>query len=258
MLKIESRGAVRWLTIDRAEQRNEVVWELFPLLIEAIQAAGDDVGARAIVITGAGDKWFCGGGDLHADEKRSRSGDTPKWLLHPIIKLFHCIEACPLPVVARVNGHAMAPGLSLLAMADLSVAADHARFGLPEARIGLANTLGLAYLQRLVPKRRLLELLLTAEPISAAQALEFGLVNHVVPAAELDAKLDWLLGRLLDKSPQAQRRAKFAFKAMEDMTLDQALRHGSASAANILLTPEFRAGVAAFHEGRAAPWTEPR
>ncbi|HYF20870.1 MAG TPA: enoyl-CoA hydratase-related protein [Ramlibacter sp.] len=257
----ERRGSVHWLTINRPEQQNQVVWELFPLLIEGIQAAQQDPDARAIVITGAGNRWFCGGGDLGKDEERSRAGSAPDWLLHPIVRLFQAVEACGLPVVARVNGHAMAPGLSLLSMVDLAVAADHAQFGLPEARVGLVNTLGMVYLQRLVPRRKLLELMLTAEPVPAAQALELGLVNHVVPAAELDDKLAWLLNRLTDKSPEALRRGKFAFKAMEDMTLDQALRFGCSAAGNMLLTPEFREGVRAFSERRPPQWlprtTEP-
>ena len=148
----------------------------------------------------------------------------------------------------------MAPGLSLLAMVDLAVAVDRAMFGLPEARVGLANTLGLAYLQRLVPRRRLLELMLTAEPVDAREALALGLVNHVVPAADLDAKLEWLLARIVDKSPEAIRRGKHAFKAMEDMTLAQALALGNAAAGNLLLTEEFRVGVRAFHERRTPEW----
>jgi enoyl-CoA hydratase/carnithine racemase len=254
ILLSERRGNVQWLTINRPAHMNQVVWELFPLVADGVQAAQDDPGVRAIVLTGAGERFFCGGGDLAADEERSRRGVAPDWLAHPLTRLFETVERCALPIVARVNGHAMAPGLSLLAMVDLAVATDRAMFGLPEARVGLANTLGLAYLQRLVPRRKLLELMLTAEPVDAHEALALGLVNYVVPPAELDARVDWLLARLADKSAEAIRRGKHAFKAMQDMTLPQALALGNAAAGNLLLTEAFRVGVRAFHERRSPEW----
>jgi enoyl-CoA hydratase/carnithine racemase len=254
LLLTETRGAVRWLTINRPQAMNQVTWDLFPQMIDALAAVQADPAVRAVVLTGAGEKFFCGGGDLGEDEERSLRGLAPDWLNHPITRVFAAVEACPVPVVARVNGHALAPGLSLLAMVDLAVATERAMFGIPEAKVGLANTLGLAYLQRLVPRRRLLELMLTAEPVDARTALEMGLVNHVVPAAELDVKLDWLLARLIDKSPEATRRGKLAFKAMQDMTLPQALAYGNAAVGNILLTEDFRAGIRAFAEKRAVAW----
>ncbi len=254
MLITENRGAVRWLTINRPQQMNQVTWDLFPLMIAAINDAQQDPLVRAIVLTGAGEKFFCGGGDLASDEERSHRGLAPDWLNHPITRVFDAIERCALPIVARVNGHALAPGLSLLSMVDLAIATDRAMFGIPEAKVGLANTLGLAYLQRLVPRRKLLELMLTAEPVNAQEALALGLVNYVVPAAELDTKLDWLLARLIDKSPEATRRGKHAFKAMQDMTLQQALAYGNAAVGNILLTEDFRAGIRAFNEKQAPAW----
>jgi enoyl-CoA hydratase/carnithine racemase len=250
----EVRGSAQWLTINRPEQQNAVVWELFPELIEGIRRASSNPAVRAIVLTGAGDRFFCGGGDLKHDQARSESGLAPEWLTHPIVQLFRAVEECGLPIVARVNGHAMAPGLSLLGMCDLAVATERALFGVPEVRVGLFPGLGLAYLQRLLPKRKLTELVLTGEPMSAAEALQFGLVNHVVPAAELDAKVDWLVQRLANKSPDAQRRAKNAMKSMEDMTLAQAFAHGNATLSLALLTEDFREGVAAFQQGRDVSW----
>ncbi|MBL8377967.1 MAG: enoyl-CoA hydratase/isomerase family protein [Burkholderiales bacterium] len=254
LLLTETRGAVRWLTINRPKAMNQVTWELFPQMITAFQDAQADPAVRAIVLTGAGEKFFCGGGDLASDEERSLRGLAPDWLNHPITRVFDAVERCQVPIVARVNGHALAPGLSLLSMVDLAVATERAMFGIPEAKVGLANTLGLAYLQRLVPQRKLLELMLTAEPVDAREALTLGLVNYVVPAAELDAKLDWLIARLIDKSPEATRRGKLAFKAMRDMTLQQALAYGNAAVGNILLTEDFRGGIRAFHEKRPVDW----
>ena len=250
----ERRGAVQWLTINRPQQQNAVVWELFPPLMEGIRAASSDPAVRAIVITGAGERFFCGGGDLKHDQARSARGLAPEWLTHPIVQLFRAVEDCGLPIIARVNGHAMAPGMSLLGMCDLAIATERAMFGVPEVKVGLFPGLGLAYLQRLVPPRRLMELVLTGEAMNAKEALSHGLLNYVVPAAELDAKLDWLIARLLDKSPDAQRRAKHTLKAMQDMTLAQAFAHANANVSLTLLTEDFREGVAAFMEGRAPAW----
>jgi enoyl-CoA hydratase/carnithine racemase len=254
ILLTECRGAACWLTINRPEQQNAVNWELFPLIEAAIAEALADASVQAIVLTGAGTRHFCAGGDLAADLARSERGLAPQWLTHPLQRLFETVERCPLPIVARVNGHCVGPGMSLLAMCDLAVAADTAKFALGEAKMGLVPGLALGYLQRLVPKRRLLEWMLCAEPFDAGEALAAGLVNHVAPAAELDAKLDWLLARLAGKSPDAQRRAKRAFKSMEDMALGEAFAHGASAAALSLLTADFREAMRAAAEKRVAAW----
>jgi methylglutaconyl-CoA hydratase len=110
-----------------------------------------------------------------------------------------------LPLLARVNGACMAGGMGLLCMADLAVAADHSLFGLPEVKLGVFPMQVLSLLQGIAPRRKVREWAFTGEPFGAAEALAAGLLNHVVPAAGLDAKLQWLLARLLDNSPTAIR-----------------------------------------------------
>src|ERR1039458_8231670 len=127
-----------------------------------------------------------------------------------------------VPLIARVNGHAMAGGMGMMGMCDMAIAVDNARFGMPEVKVGVFPMQIMAVLQRLGPSRKLYEMALTGEPITAAEALELGLLNYVVPAAELDAKLNWLLGRLLDKSPTAIRRGKYAMRVTEQLNVDQA------------------------------------
>jgi enoyl-CoA hydratase/carnithine racemase len=252
----ERRGSALWLTLNRPAAQNGVTWESFPLLEAGIRAALADPAIRAIVLTGSGDRFFCVGGDLLADEARSRRGVAPDHLLHPLVRVFELVERCGLPIVARVNGHVMGPGMNLLAMCDLAVAADHALVSCPEIRVGLFPMLALGYLQRLVPKRKLLELALTGEPIEAAEAARIGLFNHVVPAAALDARLEALLGHLAAKSPDALRRGKHAFRAMEDMTLPQGFAHACDAVALLQLTPDFREGVRAFTERRPPQWSD--
>jgi enoyl-CoA hydratase/carnithine racemase len=254
ILLTERRGAVLWLTLNRPAAQNGLTWASFPLLEAGLRLAMTDPAIRAVVLTGAGAKFFCVGGDLNADLARSERGVAPEHLLHPLVRVFELVERCGVPIIARVNGHVMGPGMNLLAMCDMAVAADHALVSCPEIRVGLFPMLALGYLQRLLPRRKLLELALTGEPIAAAEARALGLFNHVVPAADLDARLDALLGHLTDKSPDAMRRGKHAFRAMEDMTLAQGFAHACDAVALLQLTPDFREGVRAFAERRPANW----
>ena len=119
-----------------------------------------------------------------------------------------------LPSIARINGVCMAGGMGLLCMTDMAIAADNVQFGLPEVKIGLFPMQVLSLLQDIVPRRVLREWCLTGEPFGAAEAKEAGLLNHVVPAAELDAKTQWLVDRIAGKSPTAIRRGKYAMRAL--------------------------------------------
>lgn len=252
----ERRGTALWLTINRPDRQNAVNWDVFPLLQQGLETAMADPGIRAVVLTGAGDRHFCVGGELGFDEERSRRGLAPDHLTHPLVRLFETVERCGLPLIARVNGHCMAPGLNLLAMCDLAIAVDTALIAAPEVKVGLFPMLAMGYLQRLVPRRKLLELALTGEAISAAEAMALGLVNHVVPAGELDAKVDWLIARLVDKSSDAIRRGKHAFRAMDDMSLEDAFAHGVSAVSLLLLTEDFREGVRALAEKRKPVWPQ--
>ncbi|HVV92742.1 MAG TPA: enoyl-CoA hydratase-related protein, partial [Hyphomicrobiales bacterium] len=218
----ERRGEVGWITLNRPERRNALTDEAVGLVAGMLDQAAAEPGLRAVVLTGAGDKAFCAGGDL----KPAEGGTFDHDFSQPSTAagdLFRRVRRFRLPLVARVNGHCLAGGMGLLAMCDLAVAADTALFGLPEVKVGVFPMQVLSVLQHLVPRRVLTELCLTGELISAAEAKAIGLLNHVVPPAELDARTDWLLARLVDKSPTAQRRGKFAMRAAEEMGFEQAI-----------------------------------
>ncbi len=257
----EKKGQAYWLTLNRPERQNAVNWDVFPALEQGLATAQADPEIRAIVLTGAGDKYFCVGGELGFDEARSRTGLAPDYLTHPLVRLYQVVEKCSLPLIARVNGHCMAPGLNLLAMCDLAIAADTALIAAPEAKVGLFPMLGLGYLHRLMPRRHLLELVLTGEALKAEQAQALGLINRVVPAGELDAAIDSLVAKLAANSPEALRRGKHAFRAMDDMTLEQCFAQGVSAVSLLLLTEDFREGSRAFAEKRKPNWparkTEP-
>lgn len=253
ILLYERKGAVAWLTINRPQVRNALNTALMLELHDAITRAESDAEVRAIVLTGAGDRAFCAGGDLQPSTQQF-ARDFSRMDL-PLVRLVLKATQSDLPIIARVNGHVMAGGTALLAMADMAVAVESALFGLPEVKIGMFSLQVDALLQRLIPRRKMVEMSLTGEPISAQEALAIGLVNHIASREALDAKLDWLLARLLDKSPTAQRLGKRSMEAIADMSLEQALTFMAQQLGMMALTQDSREGLAAFAEKRAPHWT---
>ena len=248
----EVRGHACWLTLNRPDKRNAINAGVIAGLRDGLRRAHADPQVRAIVLTGAGEKAFCAGGDLKPGEGFSFDMARPNL---DYADLMREAQAATLPLVARVNGACLAGGMGLLCMADMAVAADHATFGLPEVKVGVFPMQVLSLLQDIVPRRTLREWALTGEPVGAPEALAAGLVNHVVPASELDAKTQWLVDRLTDKSPTAIRRGKYAMRAVADMTFEQAIAYTEGQIALLALTEDAREGLAAFNEKRKPVWT---
>jgi enoyl-CoA hydratase/carnithine racemase len=254
-VRVDKRGAVQWITIDRPARRNAINEAVIAAVGAGIEAAAADRDVLAIVLTGAGDQAFCAGADLKPGVEGAAFDVDFSRPTHYVIDLFKRMEACPLPIVARVNGHALAGGLGLLCACDMAVAADDARFGTPEARIGVFPMMILTYMLRVIPRRKLLEMCITAEQFTAAEALDMGLVNYAVPRAELDAKTDWLLARITDKSPTAIRLGKQAFRAMQDMSLREAFEYAQVMLPVMASTQDAREGMKAFQEKRKPAWS---
>lgn len=248
------RGAVQWITLNRAERRNALNEQVVRLIDQGVADAVADASCRAIVITGAGEQAFCAGADLQKNVQGGAFDVDFSRPRHYIVDLFKRLQDCPLPIVARVNGHAMAGGFGLLCACDMAVAADDIRIGTPEAKIGVTPMMILPFMLRVLPPRRLQEMCVTAEPFSAAEALAWGVVNYVVPRAQLDGKLEWLLGRILDKSPTAVRLGKQAFNAMRDMGLRESLEYAQAMVPVMSSTGDAREGMQAFQDKRAPQW----
>jgi len=249
---LERRGQAFWITINRPEKRNAIHGGVVAAMREGIRLAHADPEVRAIVVTGAGDKAFCAGGDLQPGKGFAFDFSKPSV---DYADLLRDAQNATLPIIARVNGTCMAGGMGLLCMADMAVVADHALFGLPEVKVGVFPMQVLSLLQNLVPRRLVREWALTGEPIGAQEALDAGLVNYVVPTAELDAKTDWLLSRLVDKSPTAIRRGKYAMRAIEAMSFDQAIAYTESQIALLAMTEDAKEGLAAFNERRKPVWT---
>lgn len=249
---LERRGQAFWITINRPQKRNALHSGVIAAMRDGIRQAHEDALVRAIVITGAGDKAFCAGGDLQPGKGFVFDFSRPN---ADYADLLRDAQNATLPIIARVNGTCMAGGMGLLCMADMAVGVEHALFGLPEVKVGLFPMQVLSLMQHLVPPRVLREWCLTGEPVDARQALEAGLLNYVVSADELDAKTDWLVQRLLDKSPTAIRRGKYAMRAIAAMSFDQAIAYTESQIALQAMTEDAREGLAAFNERRKPVWT---
>ncbi len=251
-LAIEVRGPVLWLTITREERRNAMSHGVLASLAQAILAAQLQRSVRAIVLTGAGSKAFCAGADLQSANAFTTDYSEPHGHLAQLLRV---AKASTVPLIARVNGACMAGGMGLMSMCDMAVAAPHAVFGLPEVKVGVFPAQVLSVLQHLIPRRKLVEMCLTGEPITAALALDYGLVNYVSDeSSHLDTKLQWLLDRMLDKSPAAIRRGLYTMKKVETMAFEECIAFTESQIALFTLTEDSKEGQAAFRDKRPPQW----
>lgn len=243
------------IVINRPERRNALNEAVALAIGRALDEAEADDGVRVVVLTGAGDKAFCAGGDL-----QPAADGTPFTIdaadpRHYVAKLLRRMDACRLPIIARVNGHALAGGLGLVSACDLVVARKDALLGVSEVKVGLFPMMILPYLLRTIPYRVMMDLCLTGEPLTAADAVADRLVNYAVPAEELDAKVDWLVERVATKSPTGIRLGKQALSKIREMSTDSALEYAQFMLANMARTADAREGFTAFIEKRAPEWT---
>jgi methylglutaconyl-CoA hydratase len=250
---IEKRGPALWITINRPEKRNAVNADVTAGIAKGYRAAHDDPAIRAIVLTGAGEKAFCAGADLQNTAGAFAAQDFSKPNVD-FADLLRLSQNATKPAIARVNGVCMAGGMGLLCMTDMAISADNAIFGLPEVKVGVFPMQVLSLLQGIAPRRIVNEWAITGEPFDAKTALAAGLLNHVVPPAELDAKVDWLIGRITDKSPTAIRRGKYAMRAIASMSFDEAIAYTESQIALLAMTEDAKEGLKAFAEKRKPSW----
>ena len=249
---LEKRGAAFWITINRPEKRNALNKEVIAGIRDGYAKAHADADVRVIVLTGAGDKAFCAGADLQPGKGFAFDLSKPNVDYADMLRTAYHSN---LPSIACINGTCMAGGIGLLCMTDLAVAADHVQFGLPEVKVGVFPMQVLSLLQDLVAPRIVREWCITGEPFGAAEARAAGLLNHVVPATELDAKVEWLIERIANKSPTAIRRGKYAMRTIASMSFDEAVAHMEGQIALLTMTDDAQEGLAAFNEKRKPNWT---
>lgn len=251
-LGVERDGGMVRLTLQRPHRRNALSQALLVALDHTLDAVAVDAAARLVVLTGAGPV-FCSGHDLA--EMVGGEESAYRALFTLCAQVMQKLRRLPQPVIARVQGPATAAGCQLVAACDLAVAVDSATFATPGVRIGLFCTTPMVPLVRTIAPRQALEMLLTGRPISAAQALAWGLVNRVVPAGELDTAVADLAAPILASSPLTVRLGKQAFYAT--LPLDEADAYTAATAvmtANAL-RHDAQEGMAAFLQKRPPHWT---
>ncbi|QUS39079.1 enoyl-CoA hydratase/isomerase family protein [Tardiphaga alba] len=249
---LEKKGAAFWITINRPSKRNAMNADVIAGIADGYRRAHDDKDVRAIVLTGAGEKAFCAGADLaNSGSAFAQDFSKPNGDLADLMRLS---QNATKPAIARINGVCMAGGMGLLCMTDMAVAADSAIFGLPEVKVGVFPMQVLALLQTIAPRRLVNEWCITGEPFDARTALDAGLLNHVVPAADLDAKVEWLIGRITDKSPTAIRRGKYAMRAIAAMSFDESIAYLESQIAILAMTEDAKEGLKAFGEKRKPVW----
>jgi enoyl-CoA hydratase/carnithine racemase len=198
---------------------------------------------------------FCAGGDLKPDANGDPFRIDPAEVENPVITLFKAIVDCAVPVIARVNGHALAGGFGIVCACDFAIVAEHAKLGTPESRIGLFPMMILPWMLRTIPRRKLLEICVTGEPITAAEALTHGMVNHVVAAEKLDEKVEQLVASIVASSPAAIRMGRRALAMMDTLPLGQSFEYAQRVLPHMARTEDAREGFRAFNEKRAPVWT---
>jgi len=248
-LKVEQDGALLMVTINRPEVRNALDPETWAELRAAVRQARHDPSVRIVILTGAGDKAFASGADIRSLRDRNQweyfRSESQETLLE--------LENLPKPVIAAINGVALGGGCEVCLAADIRIAADHARFGQPEVNLGiLPSAGGTQRLARLVGLGKAKELILTGEIISAQEALAIGLVNQVVPAAELMSAVRAMADKILSKGPLAVGLAKLAINVGMNTDITSGLAYEKLAQTLLFTTEDKYEGTTAFLEKRPA------
>ncbi|MFO1305131.1 MAG: enoyl-CoA hydratase [Burkholderiales bacterium] len=248
----ESRDGVCTVTMNRGDRFNPLSTAMIEALDAAFDAIAADEGVRVVVLTGAG-RAFCAGHDL-TEMRAHIDHDWQRAMFDRCTAMMMKMTRMPQPVIARVQGAAAAAGCQLVSMCDLAVAADHAKFGLSGINAGIFCTTPSVGVGRNVPRKRAMELLLTGELIDANTASAWGLVNRVVPVAELDAAVAALAQTIARKSRHVVAMGKRAFYAQIEEGMAAAYDRAAETMACNMLDPDASEGVDAFLAKRAPLW----
>lgn len=251
-VRFDLTGAAAWITIDREAKRNALDPATLEGLGRAIDLANASEDVRVLVLTGAGTKAFCAGGDLSSMQQDGFLGKHEGRARY--LELLERIERSPKPIVCRANGDALGGGLGLALACDMIVAAEHASFGTPEVKIGLFPMMISAVILRNLPRKKAWELCLTGGKLTAAEAARWGMVNRVVSAADLDGTVNELAGDLARRSPAVLRLGREALNVSQDMSYREALQYLRSMLTVNANLEDAAEGVTAFLEKRDPQW----
>jgi enoyl-CoA hydratase/carnithine racemase len=248
---VKADGPIRRITLNRPDRRNALSLALMRELIAVLEHIRADRDARVVVLDGAG-PGFSAGHDL--SEMRDREAPFYTELFDVCTVLMETIHRLPQPVIAKVHGIATAAGCQLVAACDLAVAEEGARFATPGVKLGLFCSTPMVPISRAVGRKRALEMLLTGQFIDAATAADWGLINRVVPADELDAAVDALADVIANASPLTVGVGKEAFWTQIELDEHRAYDHTKAVMAGNAIARDAQEGMAAFLEKRTPQW----
>ena len=248
---VERDGPTAVVILNRPQRRNALSLSLMLELIDALDAIGRDRTIRAVILAAAG-KVFCSGHDL--SEMVDRDINEYRRLFDVCSELMMKIQAIPQPVIAEVQGIATAAGCQLVATCDLAIASDQAAFATPGVRIGLFCTTPMVALSRAVGRKRALQMLLTGEMVDAATAADWGLVNRVAPAAELQTETRKLAARIAEASTLTVSLGKQAYYTQIDLDQPKAYAYAKEVMSMNALADDAQEGMSAFVERRKPVW----
>ena len=249
----EVADGVATVTLNDPDKRNMLSGQMLTELVEAMKRSKASDEVRAVVLTGAGDKAFCAGADLGGF-----AADVPLIAKHfasdLFLEFFRLMPRLGKPSLCAANGHVLAGGMGLALSCDLVIAKEGATFGTPEINVGAFPYMIMSIIYRNVPRKKVNEMMLLGERLSAEQAVEFGLANKVVPAGEFDVAVSEWATKLASKSPVLMRLGHDAMYRQQDMAIDDALEFLRSQLSLTFTTEDIVEGVAAFFEKRDPQW----
>jgi enoyl-CoA hydratase len=252
-LLYEVDEGVATLTLNRPEQRNALSGQLLAELVDATKRARDDDDVRCVVLTGAGEKVFCAGADLGGF-----AADAPLVQKHfasdLFLEFFRLMPRLGKPSLCAANGHVLAGGMGLALSCDLVIAKDTATFGTPEINVGAFPYMIMSIIYRNVPRKKVNEMILLGERLSAEEAVAYGLANRAVPEAEFQGAVEEWASKLASKSPVLMRLGHDAMYRQQDMAIDDALEYLRSQLSLTFSTEDILEGVQAFFEKREPNW----
>ncbi len=249
----EVADGVATVTLNDPEKRNMLSAQMLSDLVAAMQQAKADEEVRAVVLTGAGERVFCAGADLGGFAAEASLVDK-HFASDLFLEFFRLMPRLGKPSLCAVNGHCLAGGMGLMLSCDLVIAKQGASFGTPEINVGAFPYMIMAIIFRNVPRKKVNEMMLLGERLSAEQAVEYGLANKVVAAEELDAAVAAWADKLAAKSPLLMRLGHDAIYRQQDMALDDALEYLRSQLSLTFSTEDIVEGVTAFFEKREPQW----
>ena len=251
-LSCQAEGQTAVVTLNRPQRRNALSLNLMLELIDCLDTLGRDAQVRAVILAAAG-KVFCSGHDL--SEMAGRTVNEYRRTFDVCTELMSKVQSIPQPVIAQVQGVATAAGCQLVAACDLAIASEEASFATPGVRIGLFCTTPMVALTRAIGRKRAFEMLATGRMIDARTAADWGLVNRVVPAAQLEAETRQLAGRIAEASSLVVGLGKAAFYTQIDLDQPKAYAYAKEVMTMNSLAADAQEGISAFLEKRAPCWS---